>query len=306
MRVLSACVVLFALASCKSPAPDKTPPPAWVFPGDSPSAAVDGGAGSAVDLFAAKDSYPSEHAAMPDIVARGRKPDVFACAYCHLPTGVGRPENASLAGLPYGYLTSQLADMKSGKRGTSVPGRAPNDMMLAVARALTDDEASAAARYFSQLTPHSNVQIVETASAPKMIASQWVLTKDPAGAMEPVGARMLLVPETPAMFEQRDDHARFVAYVAPGSLKAGEALVSSGGPGKTTPCGTCHGSDLRGNLSAPRIAGLSPTYTARQLYDFKSAARTGSNAVQMRAVVYNLTEEDVSRISAYLATLPPR
>ena len=36
---------------------------------------------------------------MPDIVAKGRKPEVIACAYCHTPTGQGRPEN-SAAGRP--------------------------------------------------------------------------------------------------------------------------------------------------------------------------------------------------------------
>ena len=36
---------------------------------------------------------------MPTIVAAGRKPAVFACAYCHQPNGVGRPENANLTGL---------------------------------------------------------------------------------------------------------------------------------------------------------------------------------------------------------------
>ena len=52
------------------------------------------------DLFAAPDWHPDSHPPMPDIVARGRMPQVHACGYCHLPDGQGRPENAPLAGLP--------------------------------------------------------------------------------------------------------------------------------------------------------------------------------------------------------------
>jgi hypothetical protein len=77
------------------------------------------------DLFNAPDWHPKDHPTMPDVVARGRKPGVYACEYCHLPDGAGRPENASLAGLPVGYIMQQLADFKSGARRTAVPVRVP-------------------------------------------------------------------------------------------------------------------------------------------------------------------------------------
>lgn len=256
------------------------------------------------DLFAAPDWYPGEHPRMPDIVAHGRRgaPEVQACAYCHLPSGGGRPENASLAGLPYGYIVSQVADMKSGKRSSSVAGRVPTSLMVASAKAATEDEIAAAARYYSALPPRSSVQVVESDQAPRTIASGWVLSKDPAGGTEPIGTRIVEVPEDHARFELRDEHVRYVAYVPAGSVKLGEALVQSGGPGKTTPCGSCHGSDLKGTSLGPRLAGLSPTYLVRQLYDFKSGARGGSNASQMRAVAYNLTEADMVRVAAYLGS----
>jgi cytochrome c553 len=53
---------------------------------------------------------------MPQIVASGRAPDVIACAYCHTPTGQGRPENSALAGLSADYIREQLRDMRSGAR----------------------------------------------------------------------------------------------------------------------------------------------------------------------------------------------
>src|SRR6266700_2833658 len=68
------------------------------------------------DLFNAPDWHPTSHSEMPSIVADGRPPDVYACGFCHTPGGQGRPENASLAGLPAAYILSQVADFKSGAR----------------------------------------------------------------------------------------------------------------------------------------------------------------------------------------------
>lgn len=72
---------------------------------------------------------------MADIVAKGRKPDVIACAYCHTPTGQGRPENAPIAGLPAGYFREQLLDMRSGARKPVGPAQfAPNHAMAQLAQ----------------------------------------------------------------------------------------------------------------------------------------------------------------------------
>src|SRR6185436_16760824 len=49
------------------------------------------------DLFSPPDWHPGSHPAMPEVVASGRKPGQFACGFCHLPNGLGRPENSSLA-----------------------------------------------------------------------------------------------------------------------------------------------------------------------------------------------------------------
>ena len=74
---------------------------------------------------------------MPAVVARGRKPDVLACGFCHRADGPGGPENASLAGLSADYIVQQMADFKSGARKTSVPERAPPALMIQVAKAAT-------------------------------------------------------------------------------------------------------------------------------------------------------------------------
>jgi len=106
-----------------------------------------------------------------------------------------------------------------------------------------------------------------------------------------------------------------VAYVPPGSVKKGEDLVTTGGmkivggkimQGKTTACGTCHGLNLTGVVGAdvPPIAGRSPSYLVRQLWDIQQGTRNGSQAQLMKLVVANLTPEDLIAISAYVASRP--
>ena len=77
--------------------------------------------------FAPADWFPEDHPAMPEVVAHGRAPDARACAFCHMPNGKGRPENAPVAGLPKDYIVQQMVDFASGDRVTA-EARKPNDM----------------------------------------------------------------------------------------------------------------------------------------------------------------------------------
>jgi cytochrome c553 len=54
----------------------------------------------------------------------------------------------------------------------------------------------------------------------------------------------------------------------------------------------------------PGIAGRSPSYLARQLYDMQTGARKGLWADLMKPVVAKLTAEDLVNISAYVASRP--
>jgi len=120
-------------------------PPAWAYTPNNPDykPPVDDGKPVRVpdstagytwsqlrDRFIAPVWHPSDHGALPDIVANGRKPGVFACGFCHRATGPGGPENADLAGLPKSYIIQQMADYKSGARGTALPGRTPPKLMI--------------------------------------------------------------------------------------------------------------------------------------------------------------------------------
>lgn len=98
-------------------------------------------------------------------------------------------------------------------------------------------------------------------------------------------------------------HTDFTAYVPKGSIERGEKLVASGDG--AAPCRTCHGQDLRGVGDVPPLAGRSPSYLARQLYDIRHGTRHGPVVAPMLPEVAHITPRDRIAIVAYLASLPP-
>jgi cytochrome c553 len=180
------------------------------------------------DLNFCPDWHPGDHPPMPEIVARGRRPAVLACGSCHRADGSGGPENARVAGLPAAYITQQMADFKSGARTTSVRGRNP-ERMMEIANAITTEEIKAAADYFSALKPRSAIRVAEAVNAPKTRVVDWHLAVASTPGKEPLGQRIIEVPENLEQFERRDGRSRWVAYVPPGSVQRGQKLVTSGG-----------------------------------------------------------------------------
>jgi cytochrome c553 len=81
-------------------------------------------------------------------------------------------------------------------------------------------------------------------------------------------------------------------------------LVTNGA-GKTTQCGICHGADLKGLGPVPGIAGRSPSYLVRQLFDMQQGARKGTWSELMKPVVTKLTDEDMLNIAAYTSSRTP-
>ena len=300
----------------------RTPPP-WAYPVNPPDFKLppDNGAvrrvpGSTAgytatqlrDRFIAPDWHPGDYPAMPAIVAQGRKPDVFACGFCHRADGAGGPENANLTGLPKPYILRQMADFRSGTRKSSVQQRDPMRLKEQLAKTISDDEIEAAAAYFASIKPRSIVRVVESASAPQAAVTAWYYAAVPNGAQEPIGQRIVEVPEDAEQFANRDSRARFVAYVPEGSIKRGQVLATTGGGGRTLPCGTCHGGPaMRGvaPIGLPPLAGRSPSYLVRQLYDLKHGARNGSQGVIMKSTVGSLTIDDMIALAAYLGSLEP-
>jgi cytochrome c553 len=127
----------------------------------------------------------------------------------------------------------------------------------------------------------------------------------PEGGTEPIGNRVITLPQDQTRVTKRDPHSGFVSYVPVGSIKKGEALVKTGANGKTIACTTCHGDTLQGLGNVPRLAGRHPAYVARQLYMFKDGRRNGGDAQLMKKPVAQLTDDDIISVVAYLASLEP-
>jgi cytochrome c553 len=256
-------------------------------------------------LLIALAAPPVAHPPMPDIVARGRKPDVPGCGSCHLPNGFGRPENASLAGLPAVYIAQQMADYRRGVRKSSEPGMAAPAAMAAIGKAAADAEVRTASEYFASITFKSWIRVIEVDTVPKIRASGSMFVPVDESGGEPIGSRIVELPADRMCTEVRDAPSGFVAYVPVGSVKRGEALVTTGAGGRTVRCALCHGEDLKGAGSVPGLAGRSPSYVVRQLYDMQHGSRHGLGADLMKATVARLSKEDMSSIAAYTASLVP-
>jgi len=312
-------ILLLAMAMA-APSQTEDTPPAWAFtvagsdykqPADDgtlrhvPNSTAGWTLTQLRDPFFAPDWHPEEHPPMPGVVAHGRKPDVYACGFCHRADGPGGPENANLAGLPEAYIVQQMADFKSGARKSAVDKHLPSVAMEAVGKAASDEEVASAAKYFSSLKTRKSITVIESEEVPKTYIAAWVFSPVNGKDKEPIGIRIIEMPKDLERFESRDTHSEFIAYVPVGSIARGEALATTGGNGKTLPCGKCHGTDLRGLGPIPGIAGRSPSYLVRQIYNMKMGTRAGVGSKMMTGVVAELKAEDIVALAAYAASLKP-
>jgi len=285
----------------------------WVFPEPSPDFPPEDNSvvkhvpgstksytqGQIDDIYNPPDWYPEEHAPFPKVVASGEGKATPGCASCHLASGSGHPESANLTGLTKDYILTQLNDFRQGLRTD------PRHRMSEIAKGMTEDEVKEAAAYFGGQKPRAWIRVVETDTVPETYMNEGRRRYvRPGGKMEPLGSRIIEVPEDPALVTCRDPHTGFVAYVPIGAVAKGEALATTGG-GKTTACVACHGPKLTGLGPVPRIAGHSPNYIVRQLAGFRVGARNSELDQLMKGVVENLTQDDIVSLAAYVASRNP-
>ena len=242
---------------------------------------------------------------MPEVVAHGRAPKLFACAYCHLPNGMGRPENANLAGFPEDYIIAQLAAFRDSSRRSASPDWIPGKSMRAVAMNATDADIASAARYFAGLRSTPRVRVIEAARVPRTRQAGFVYARVVGSETEPIGNRIIEGPTDFERHELRDDGVKYVAYVPPGSIKRGRSIATTGTNGVASACVTCHGPTLAGIGLIPPLAGRYPTYMVRQLLAFKTGARSTAASQPMQAVVAPLSVGDMIAVAAYAASLAP-
>ena len=262
--------------------------------------------------FGPADWFPGDHPTMPLVVERGREAaNIYACSLCHYPNGKGRPENANVTGLTYEYFVQTLKDFKNGARKASDPRKGNTGLMEHFAKQMTDAEIESVAKYFTSIPATPWIKVVEADTVPKTRpqGGMYLVVEGAEAGQEPIGNRII---ETPVSAHDteflRNPRSSFTAYVPPGSLKKGEALVREGTTAsgkKVTACTICHGSDLRGLGPLPTLAGRSPSYLARQLYDMQHGNRNGEWTVLMAPVIAGMSSDDVLNASAYLASLHP-
>jgi cytochrome c553 len=297
------------------------PPPPWAFPvnpnGETPDTVnpnkIERIPGSSVTYTHAQtnsdylslDWFPKEHPALPPIVAFGHEAKkIWACSLCHGAVGEGGSESAALTGLPAGYIIQQVEEFRSGRRKAAEAKMDPPHGMEDEAKNVSDADVKAAAAYFSQLTFKSHVQVIEADVAPKATPqSVGVMAKAPGGGTEPLGRRIVEIPDDIRNWGMSNPHMQYLAYVPKGSIRRGAALVTSGDG--AAPCATCHGLALRGTSVAPPLAGRSPSYIVRQLYDIQYGTRRGPAVALMQPEVAHMTADDRIAIAAYVASLKP-
>jgi cytochrome c553 len=285
-------------------APAAAPPPPDTSMKSLPGSNLQFTRAQIANRFGPADWFPGDHPQMPPIVAQGKQPNVFACSLCHYPNGKGRPENASVNGYPVSYFIQQMYDFRNGNRKTSDPRKTNTGLMEQFAKNMTDEEIKAAAEYFGAMKWTPWIRVVETNTVPKTRIQGGMFLSLEGNEKEPIGQRIIETPENVEETEVlRNPHSGFIAYVPVGAVKKGEELVTRGG--KTTACGTCHGADLKGMGPVPGLAGRSPSYAVRQMFDMKQGNRKGEWTPLMKPVVANLTDEDMLNIAAYLASLKP-
>jgi cytochrome c553 len=248
------------------------------------------------------DWYPGDHPVMPPVVAAGDPArGITACTGCHNPNGRGRPQNANIAGLNADYLLRQLKDMKAGMRKSAEPRKHNAQQMVDFAKAMTEAQMRQAAAYYASLPPLAAIKVKETDTVPAMRSQEGMWLPDKSRPREKIGMRVVETPVDVDREQLRDPHAGFIAWVPRGAVAKGKSLAAELG------CAGCHGEKLTGNGdTAPGIAGRSPSYLARQLYDFHTGSRHGEMAAPMQSIVANLTARDVVNLTAYLASLPAR
>lgn len=311
---------LFLVTAISAQAPQAGKDLTWAYPVPDPSP----GAGAAAnepkripgssrsftqaqidDQFNPPDWFPEEHSPLPTVVQKGIQAQ--ACGSCHLMSGMGHPESATLAGLPVSYMLRQMEDFKNGLRKD--PKIHEQSLRAArmniIAAGLPEAEMRKAIEWFAAIKPIAWYKVEEAQTVPK----SWVnggrmRLPSPSGGTEPLANRIITVPQDAARVEARDPHSGFIAYVPPGSIKKGEALAN-GGSGKTIACAICHGEGLKGLGDVPRLAGIHPIYIVRQLFDFQVGANSSSAAAQMKKVVEKLSEDDMLALAAYAASLNP-
>jgi len=81
---------------------------------------------------------------------------------------------------------------------------------------------------------------------------------------------------------------------------------SADGQSKSATCAACHGANGKATNSIyPNLAGQNAEYLALSLHAYKKGGRSGGQAGVMQAFTASLSDQDISDLAAYYASLAP-
>ena len=289
------------------PPPAGSPPPPSALPADDTVAVSIPGTTKTFtrgQLRAQKETmdwYPEDrHGTIPDI-ARFGKQGVRQCTLCHLPDGSGRPENAPISTYHPTYFMQQMQDFRDGLRKSADPRKANTNVMIGFAKATTREGGygGRAMLCAASPAPHQSGRVEDRAKG----AAQGRMHGCPGER----GRRMVPIPaggssrsRTTICRPRPATRACWTAYVPPGTLNRGKQVAAK------YQCATCHGADLGGIGPVPALAGRSPSYTMRQIFDMKTGARRGPWAELMKSIVTSMSVQDMMAVSAFAASTSAR
>ena len=179
-----------------------------------------------------------------------------------------------------------MAAFKNGERKGVRAG-----VMIAMAKVLSDAEVKAAADYFAALKPtpgFNKVRRSRQGAGEPTSARAACGSRSPTAVIEPIGSRIIVLPQDAERAELRDPKSGFIDFVAEGQHRQGRGAGGRRRRQDASPAPSATARTLKGLGEVPGIAGRPATYIFRQLNDMKTGNRSGPWVELMKPVVAKL------------------
>jgi cytochrome c553 len=208
---------------------------------------------------------------MPEIVAHGKRPEIRACGLCHYPNGKGRQENAAspAAGVVLHPDDERFPNAAAEKRGAAEDEHESDDC---VRQGHDSEEIKETAEYFGAMTWTPWIRVVETNTVPKMISRGGIWCRSKAATRTDRrshrrNARVSRADRNPAR------SARRIHRLRSGRERQERRDACENRRRRRTEVRRLPRRRPARARPVPGIAGRSPSYLTRQMYDMQAGAR---------------------------------
>ena len=94
-------------------------------------------------------------------------PNAYRYAFCHLPNGQGKQENAPVNSLPVEYLVRHIHAIRNGLRRSAEHRKANTLVMILLAQAMSEAEIMEAVEYLAKVPYKPRIRVVKTERVPR-------------------------------------------------------------------------------------------------------------------------------------------